>query len=214
MKKYIFLLSFFLFSCSDKKEKSTEILTPESNTTEITEPLPQAENAALTTWISYYRETNPDFSAEKFAVTTTSPITYYPSNVKVMNEEGFNEIYKPFFVFSESKNQYLDFDSYQWNIAVDGRASFEADQEVALVDYKNKKAQRIAFFGPSYSVEEAYWKGDSVAVLLGNSYEKVPFMMKYNFKKKTVENLQYPDTLKFDIPYSKVRLQKFGIKTE
>ncbi len=214
MKWPIFLLPIFLFSCSDKKENNTTVLTPEHGKTEITEKLPEYENAALSSWISYYKNTNPDFSAEKFAVSNTSPIAYYPSNVKVMNEKGFNEIYKPFFVFNESKNQYLDFDSYQWNMAADGNASFEADQEVALVDYKNKTVQRIAFFGPSFTVEEAYWKGDSVAVLLGNSYEKVPFMMKYNFKKKTVENFQYPDTLKFDIPYSKVRLQKFGIKTE
>lgn len=214
MKKLVFFITILLFSCSDKQEKESTSVLSENKQTQVVENKSEPENIELDLWLNHYRKTNPDFSAEKFTISNTSPITYYPSNVKVMNEEGFNEIYKPFFVFNESKNQYLDFDSYQWNIAADGRASFEADQEVALVDYKNKKAQRIAFFGPSYSIEEAYWKGDSVVVLLGNSYEKVPFMMKYNFKKKTVENLQYPDTLKFDIPYSKVRLSKFGIKTE
>lgn len=214
MKRPIILLWLLIFSCSDKKEKVNNSHLPEKPDPSVMERKPQPENKALDSWVNYYKKTNPDFSADKFALSNTSAITYYPSNVKVMNEEGFNEIYKPFFVFNESKTHYLDFDSYQWNIAADGSASFEADQEVALVDYKNKTAQRIAFFGPSFTVEEAYWKGDSVAVLLGNSYEKVPCMMKYNFKKKTVENFQYPDTLKFDIPYSKVRLQKFGIKTE
>ncbi|MBH1959228.1 MAG: hypothetical protein I8H68_03870 [Flavobacteriia bacterium] len=214
MKWPIFLLSLLIFSCSDKKEKVNNSHLPEKPGPSVMERKPQPENTALDSWVSYYKKTNPYFSADKFALSNTSAITYYPSNVKVMNEEGFNEIYKPFFVFNESKTHYLDFDSYQWKIAADRSASFEADQEVALVDYKNKTAQRIAFFGPSFTVEEAYWKGDSVAVLLGNSYEKVPFIMKYNFRKKMVQNLQYPDTLKFDIPYSNVRLQRFGIKTE
>ncbi|WP_234109002.1 hypothetical protein [Chryseobacterium sp. R2A-55] len=214
MKWLTLLLPLFLLSCSDKKEINTTFLPPEPGKTENTDKLPNSENPALTSWISYYKKSNPEFAEEKFAFINTSPITYYPSNVKVMNEPGFKEIYKPFFVFNRSQNQYLDFDSYQWKVAADGSASFEADQEVVLVDYKNKKKQRIAFFGPSYFIEEAYWQGDSVAVLLGNSYEKVPFMMKYNFQNMTVENWQYPDTLNFDIPYSKVRLQKFGVKTE
>lgn len=214
MKRLVFSLTILLFSCSDKKEKESTTALPENKENQVIQKKTEPENIALDSWLSYYRKTNPDFEVEKFTFSGKSEISYYPSNVKVLNEKGFNEIYKPFFVFNESKTQYLDFDSYHWNIAADGRASFEADQEVALVDYQNKTAQRIAFFGPSYNVEEAYWKGDSVAVLLGNSYEKVPFIMTYNFKKKTVENLQYPDTLKFDIPYSKVRRQKIGIKTE
>ena len=214
MKRLVFSLIILLFSCSDKQEKEPTSAMPEKTKNHVTEKKSEPQNTVLNSWLSHYRKTNPDFEVEKFTVSGKSEITYYPSNMRVLNEKGFNEIYKPFLVFNESKTHYLDFDSYQWAIAADGRASFEADQEVALVDYQNKTAQRIAFFGPSYNVEDAYWEGDSVAVLLGNSYEKVPFIMKYNFKKKTVESLQYSDTLKFDVPYAKVRLKKFGIKTE
>ena len=211
MKRFIFPLLFFLFSCDDKKEKEITIqVIDKEKTTKIAD----SPKTALQNWLTYYRTDNQAFEEEKFILSATGAISFSPSNVTVMNEKGFNEIYKPFLVFNESKTKYLDFDSYQWSIAPDGSAGYEADQEVALVDYQNKTAQRIAFFGPSYSIEEAYWIGDSVAVLLGNSYEKVPFIMKYHFGKKTVETFQYPDTLKFDIPYAKVRMRKFGIKTE
>lgn len=95
----------------------------------------------------------------------------------------------------------------------DGTAGFEADQQVALVNVNSNEAKQIAFFGPSYWIEDAYWKGDSAVVLLGNSYDKVPFVMKYNFDKNTVQNYQYTDTLKFEKNYSNIRLDKKGIKT-
>ncbi|MGZ5197086.1 MAG: hypothetical protein ACXWVZ_03985 [Kaistella sp.] len=214
MKRLVFSLTILLFSCSDKQEKESTAALPENKKNQVIQKKTEPENIALDLWLSHYKKTNPDFEVEKFTFSGKSEISYYPSNVKVLNEKGFNEIYKPFLVFNKSKTPNMDLDSYQWTTGADGNASFEADQEVALVDYQKKTAQRIAFFGPSYNIEEAYWKGDSVAVLLGNSYEKVPFIMKYNFKKKSIENLQYPDTLKFAIPYSKVRLNKFGIKTE
>ncbi len=120
----------------------------------------------------------------------------------------------PLFFFNESKSKYVDFDSYQWFTGPDGYAGFEADQQVVLVDMKKKEARQIAFFGPSYWIEDAYWKGDSAVVLLGNSYEKVPFILKYNFEKNEVQNFQYPDTLKIETPYFTMRLRSKGIKAD
>ncbi|AZI31674.1 hypothetical protein [Kaistella carnis] len=108
----------------------------------------------------------------------------------------------------------MDFDSYQWELLPDGSAAFEADQALILVDLKNRKAQQIAFFGPSFWIEDAYWKGDSVAVVLGNTYEKVPFIMEYNFNKKIINNYKYPDTLKIGEFYSKYRLKRKGIQVD
>ena len=131
-----------------------------------------------------------------------------------MNKKGFNEIYKPFLVFNQSKTQYLDFDSYNWFVDAHGNASFDADQQVVVVDLKNNTAKQIAFLGPSFWIEEAYWKGDSVAVLLGNSYDKVPFINVYNFKKNRMKYYEYPDTLRFKTTYSTIRLRNRGIKAE
>ena len=213
MKGLIFLLLLLLFSC-DKKVKT--------NLSQNVE-LPQAEDAKESKskdrlynhpWFLYYQKENPEFNPKLFQFTQTSPITFRATTVKILNTKGFNEIYKPFIIFSESNDKYIDIDSYQWFLQPDGSAGFEADQQIVLVDYKKKTAKQIAFFGPSFWIEDAFWKGDSVAVLLGNTYEKVPFMMKYNFEKNKVQHFQYPDTLKIETPYSKMRLHSKGIKVE
>ena len=96
----------------------------------------------------------------------------------------------------------------------DGSASFEADQQIVLVDWKKKKAQHIAFFGPSFWIEEAFWKDDSEVFLLGNSYEKVPFIIEFNLAKNWKKYYKYSDTLKFETSYTNERLRSKGIKTD
>lgn len=205
-------LFFILFACTDKKEKALENSVAETIPTR--QPAEKPLDSALVQWLSYYQADNPEFTKDKFRLTETSAITYSPSNVIMLNQKGFNEIYKPFLVVNPGKTAYLDFDSYHWIVAKDGTASFEADQQVALVDLKTKTAKQIAFFGPSFRIEEAYWAKDSTVVLLGNTYEKVPFMLHFNFAENTKQHFQYPDTLKFEKPYSEFRMQKLGIITE
>lgn len=213
MKGLLFLILLLFFSC-EKKVKNNPGKNLEIPKVENTTIATANDSIDLLPWFQYYHKENAGFTSASFNLKQTSPITYQNSSITVLNEKRFNEIYKPFLIFNESKNKYLDFDSYQWFLLPDGSAGFEADQQVVLVDYKKKEARQIAFFGPSYWIEDAYWKGDSVAVLLGNTYEKVPFMMKYNFIKNEVQHFEYPDTLKIEIPYSKVRLRNHGIKVE
>ncbi|SFI73629.1 hypothetical protein SAMN05421638_0893 [Kaistella treverensis] len=211
MKGYILLLFLVFISC-EKQEKSQN--TETSATALKTEKSDKKTQnfLELTDWFKYYKEKNPAFSAEKFTLQQTSPLSYGETSVKILNQKGFNEIYAPFFIFNESKDNYLDIDSYHWIISPDGYAGFEADQQIVLVDIKKKEARQIAFYGPSFRIEDAVWKGDSVAVLLGNSYEKVPFKVEFNFPKNLVKNYQYSDTLKFEKPFSEIRLEKKGIK--
>ncbi len=213
MKGFIFLFLLLFISC-DKKKKPDPTQNSEPQKVDNHSQRTGLDSLTGQSWFQYYKKENPDFTPELFQLKETSPISYQKTSVIVMNKKGFNEIYKPFFVFSESKDQYLDFDSYQWFLQADGSAGFEADQQIVLVDYKKKVAKQIAFFGPSFWVEDAYWKGDSVAVLLGNTYEKVPFILKYNFANSTVKNFKYLDTMKFETPYSKIRLRSKGIKVD
>lgn len=213
MKGLLFLMLLSILSCEQKvKDSSAQKVNPQK--VGKSDQSQAADKTDTHPWFQYYQRANPEFNPKLFELIQTSPISYQESSVIIMNAKGFNEIYKPFLVFNESKSKYLDFDSYQWFPEPDGSAGFEADQQVVLVDYKNKEAKQIAFFGPSFWIEDAYWKGDSVAVLLGNTYEKVPFMMKYNFEKNQVQNFQYPNPLKIDTPYSKMRLRSRGIKVE
>lgn len=210
MKDYAFLLLTLLFSCDEKPKSPANLTTSKSKSTQIT----KQNDSSLNKWLQYYQSENPDFQLDNFKLKETSKISFRETSVPILNKEGFNETYKPFLVFNKSKDHYLDFDSYNWFLEANGTAGFEADQQVVLVDLKQKKARQIAFFGPSFWVEEAYWKGDSVAVLLGNSYDKIPFKTEYNFLQNTVKYYQSADTLKFETPYFKMRLRKKGIKID
>lgn len=210
MKDYAFLLLALLFSCDEKPKSPANLTTSKSKSAQIT----KQKDSSLNKWLQYYQSENPDFKLDNFKLKETSKISFRETSVPILNKEGFNETYKPFLVFNKSKDHYLDFDSYNWFLEADGTAGFEADQQVVLVDLKQKKARQIAFFGPSFWVEEAYWKGDSVAVLLGNSFDKIPFKTEYNFLQNTVKYYQSADTLKFETPYFKMRLKKRGIKID
>lgn len=210
MKDYAFLLLALLFSCDQKPKPPANLTTSKSKSAQIS----KQKDSSLRKWLQYYQSGNPNFKLDNFKLKETSKIAFRETSVPILNKEGFNETYKPFLVFNKSKDHYLDFDSYNWFLEDDGTAGFEADQQVVLVDLKQKKARQIAFFGPSFWVEEAYWKGDSVAVLLGNSYDKIPFKTEYNFLQNTVKYYQSADTLKFETPYFKMRLRKKGIKID
>jgi len=210
MKQLTLLLIFFLLSCENKPKNNSDSEGEKQNK-EIAKKIPEMGAATLNPWFQYYQKENPDFKRGNFKLEQTSPISFQKTSLPILNSKGFNEIYKPFLVFNESKSKYLDFDSYQWFPNADGSASFEADQQVVLVDYVKKEAKQIAYFGPSYWIEEAIWKGDSVAVLMGNSYEKIPFIFEYNFPKNTFNYFKYPDTLQFKTPYSEFRLKSKGI---
>ena len=213
MKAYLFLILTVFFSCDQntKKNPLEKIGVEKPKNSLKTE---QEDDFNIQPWFQYYKKENPNFKHELFQLKQTSPISYDETTVAILNQKGFNEIYKPFLVFNKNKTKYLDFDSYQWFLQTDGSVSFEADQQVILVDFQKKSAHQIAFFGPSFWAEDAYWKGDSVAVILGNTHEKIPFITSYNFEKNTMKYYQYRDTLVFETPYSTIRLQNNGIKIE
>lgn len=213
MKNLGFILLLFLFSCDEKKNAITK---QEKAEQEVKVP---AENSFITEvtsqpWFRHYKRENPDFKQDFFELKENSPITYNETSLPILNEKGFNEIYKPFLVFSDSGNKYLDFDSYQWFLNADGSASFSPDQQVVVADLKTREAKQIDFFGPSFWIEDSYWKGDSVAVVMGNSYDKVPFIIKYNFDNNSKKYYKYSDTLQFETAFSTVRLRKNGIRPE
>lgn len=213
MKLYLLLAIFALFSCERKNIPAKNVNKAEEKK-EISTKSGSLEEISSTDWFQYYKSLNSTFREERFQLQTTSKINYQSSNVLTVNQKDFDKVYLSFLIYNKSKTQYLDLDSYQWFLMEDGTAGFEADQQVALVNVNNNEAKQIAFLGPSYWIEDAYWKGDSAVVLLGNSYDKVPFVMKYNFDKNTVQNYQYTDTLKFETNYSNIRLNKKGIKTQ
>lgn len=216
MKKQILFFVFTLMlSCSDKKEnKDSAVIVSEKEKVAATEK-PAAVPEIPTDWLQYYTERDSEFTPDRFRFLEERPFDLsLEGHVPGKYEEDFNPIYKPFLVFNPSKTLYLDFDSYHWSLAPDGNAGFEADQELNLIDLNNKSVSRVAFYGPSFWIEDAYWKNDSVFVTLENSYDRVLFMNEYDLKTMKKKSYQYPDTLKFSSDFAKLRLKKNGIKVE
>ncbi len=211
MKKYAFIL-IILFSCQEKTETKTNSVPEQKPATSVEATVPVPEETAQQKWQDFYQRQDPSFQPEKFIAQPKSEINYRDDESPILPDQDFNRIYQPFLVFSPDRSQYIDFDSYHWQL-YDGNASFEADQKAVLVNMNSKTSRQIAFFGPSYRIEEAYWKNNHQAVLLGNTYEKVPFFIEYDFIENTQQFFQYSDTLKTDETYGDFRLESKGIGT-
>lgn len=213
MKSGILFLLVIFCSCQ-KLSKISQDKQPVKKTEEFSEKLSQKDCHQIETWIQYYQKENPDFECALFDFKNRSQISELEASILTINDKDFDNIYKPFLIFNKSQTKYLDFDSNQWFLGEDGTAAFEVDQQVVLVDVKSGKSTQIAFSGSSQWFEDGFWENDSVAVLVGNSYEKIPFVIRYNFTQNTREFYQYSDTLKNDSSYSKNKLLRYGIRVE
>ncbi len=208
--KYLLLPGILIcISCTDKKETVPKTAVPRDNETTIKTAKKLPEN--LERWLNFYKSENPDFSEDSFSLVDSADLKYSPSQVKANFEESFDRRYEPFLVYSPDKSKYIDFDSYHWFTDDNGNPGFEADQQVSLVHLPSKTVRQISYFGPSFTIEDAYWEGDSAAVLMGNTYEKVPFYIRYNFNRNMTYTYRSTDTLKVARSYTEERLRKKGI---
>jgi len=80
------------------------------------------------------------------------------------------------------------------------------------VNIKNETVSRIGFNGPSYWVEEAFWKNDTTVVLLGNSYEKKLFITLIYLNQKKKIQFEYQDTIDIKSAYIEFRFRKLGLE--
>ncbi len=150
-----------------------------------------------------------------FNLEQTSKLEFQPGNVKANFESEFNKAYEPFLIYNPSKSFYLDIDSYNWDLDKDSVAQFEADQEVNLVNLKDKTVSRVAFFGPSHWVDDAFWVSDSIFILLQNGDENRPEISTYNLKDHSVFLFQHDKPiLSAEKNYTQSRLEKKGVKTK
>src|SRR5690606_11565101 len=207
---YLFLFALLVSTgCGEKKDvqRKPEVTVASEPSAETKEKLP----INLKTWLQFYQVENPGFSMNSFILSDSASINYGASSVKGNFEEDFNRIYEPFLVYSHDRSKYIDFDSYHWIADENGNPGFEADQQVTLVHLPSKTVRQISFFGPSFTIEEAYWEGDSSAVLLGNTYEKVPFYIRYNFNRNMKYTYRSTDTLRVNKSYTEERLKMNGV---
>ena len=206
---YILLIGF-LFSCDKKQsiDPEKQIIKSTNDSTEISILNPEIET--LTNWINYYRnEVDSSFSLENFKLQSIEKLPKIKGSVYGIFDEHFDEIYKEFIVYSPNRQNYVDFDSYQWSFdSIKKQLVYEADQEINLVKIFENKVERIGFRGPSYRVENAYWQNDSIIILLENSSDKVPTINKIDINSMKITTFNYQDTLKKASDFSNIRIKK------
>ena len=218
MKKqiYIVILFIFFYSCNNLQNKNNQLeissKTTQLNLNKENLNLEIDSDSILSKWFKYYRKNEPNFSIANFNIAKTDSLRMINGNIFGIFDKEFDKVYTRYLIYNSDKNQYLDFDSYSWTIDENGEPSFSPDQEINLIDIKNKTINRIGFRGPSQWVEDAFWKNDSTIVLLENNYEKQPFITEMDLKNGIVRNFKYKDTLDFETQYTKERFKQKGIK--
>lgn len=214
-KSFLFyaLVLILVWSC-DFKPEPQPIDTPlpdevQSETMDTQKAEAYAKSALKQSqWESYYQEKMDDFAKEDFKKENAFKIERSPSTVTPIWEEKFNPIYKEFFSYNADSTKYIDIDSYKWSIDEQGELSIAPDQEIALVNIPEKKVERILFYGTSFWVEDAYFKNDSVIVLLENSTDKIPAYQEINLNQNTSKYYIYKKALDFDSDYYKNRMSR------
>lgn len=197
----ILLLSLVTSACNEPSKK-----TSAKNAVAATQKSYFRDNhPTFRNWKNYYSSLDPKLSGLKFFQSSVQQNEWITGNVYATFDKEFDPVYLPFLVYSPDKTRYIDFDSYQWSL-IGGEPQFEADQEVNLVDLKNKTVQRIAFRGPSAVIEDVYWRNDSTLVLLEN-FDAVPVIHVIDLVKKTEKTYTGTMKVKAQSAYFTLRLQ-------
>jgi hypothetical protein len=129
-------------------------------------------------------------------------------NVKGSFDPEFDPVYGPFLVWSPDRTKYVDLDSYSWELKEGKVQPFGPDQEIDLVDVNKKTVRRIAFRGPSQTVENAAWKDDQTLLLLENSPESGPSVTLIDLRNGKTYNYIYHGEFHSRSGYSEQRFEK------
>ena len=213
---------FFLSSCSEKKDETiSETSIPgtdsvryvqesETETSTITD---LESNPTFQKWLNFYRSSDDSMSMGNFNLEESKKLEMQPGNVAGIFDSAFDKTYEPFLIYNPSKTFYLDIDSYHWTLEKEGMPLFEADQEINLVNLKEKTVNRVAFFGPSYWVDDAFWVSDSIFILLENNFDNQPDIQVFNLKENIISQYGYSDSTRRPIEpaYILERLESRGI---
>ena len=218
------LLSFaflILYSCNEKKEETvSDIILPDTDSLEYvgeieSEPSALADlesNSTFQNWLKFYKSADSGISVSNFNLTEVQKLDTMRGNVTGNFDPAFDKTYEPFLIYNPSKTMYLDIDSYNWSIDNEGVVQFEADQEVNLVSLTDKTVSRVAFFGPSHWVDDAFWVSDSIFVLLENGNDNQPGIMTYNLKDNSIYLFSSDEISPSNKKYIQSRLEKNGVK--
>ncbi|UZR93915.1 hypothetical protein [Chondrinema litorale] len=214
LKKHLLLplsLAMLTFACVKEQDENLQKRENEVSVDEKVD-FKNIENERLKEWTEYYQTLDASFDLAKFQFQNLDTIRDIEGTVAGTFDESFKEIYNDFLIYSPDKKRYLDIDSYYWQ-EENGNAVFSPDQEINLVDIEKETVTRVAFNGPSLTVESAFWIDNQTFFLLENSVEdgSSPFIAEFDLANELIKYYQYSDSVHFESKFTENKLKKKGI---
>ncbi|MDO5510194.1 MAG: hypothetical protein Q4F57_05820 [Weeksellaceae bacterium] len=205
------LCAIVLFSCDSRE-------TQPADTVIATEPTPPEETESLYTdrafnqWKMYYSERDVDMTSGNFELDNTIDVVPENATSAAMWEPGFDPVYLPYLAFNADSSMYVDIHSYKWKAYEGEEIAINPDQEVMLVNRKDKTKKRLFFYGPTFWVEDAYFKNDSIVVLMENNDERLPAYQELNIRTMKSDYYVLKESVNFDSDYLNRIVTRRGIK--
>ncbi len=214
MKNLLYILALLvLLSCKNETTPSVDTIPEVSIETEKRVAVFSSDlQLIIKNWSAYYRKRQADFDLNDFNVAENQKIEPMEGSVYGVFDKEFNSVYTDFLVFSQDRESYIDIDSYAWSVDEDNNVMFEADQEINLVNIPLQRVKRIGFYGPSARVEDAFWLDEYNVVLVGNSYDNIPFIKIFNLIENEYRVYFYKEPLNFKSEYLAERFKQKGLK--
>jgi hypothetical protein len=191
--------SFFFYACSN------EAARPEEETVEPTEQIAaEAENSELQSsfpqFFTYLSTQDTSFSIQNFEQNESMAMD---STKAFPVDEKQLQPFSDYLIYNTDSSLAIDLYSYNYiPVRRNGRTVLEQggpDTEIAVIDTKDSTRRRIFFSGPGVSIQQAKWQDKNTVFLAG--VEEVsenalkPILWKINIPHKTVQIINYMDTL-------------------
>lgn len=210
LRNLILLIIFLgIIGCDFKKDEKIEDTTLENSESnkDAKEKVASPQNfESLNQWQAYYKSKYKDFDMHNFKKQESFKLVSHASEVTPVWSPEFKPIYQKFIKYNQDSTKYVDFMSYKLQFDNNNEVLLSPDQEIVLVDIPNRKVESILFYGPSYWIEDAYFKNDSTLVLLENSTDQVPAYQEININTLQSDYYTYHKSLDFSSNYLKEKL--------
>lgn len=208
---FILCCSLSFLACQNQSTEQSESVESGDAESEdeffLSEVLTDRKDSTLLRWSHFYQTQDSIFELSAFVPEDSVHVSPMKGTVKAISDPAFHAVYTPFLIFSPDSSRYIDIDSYLWTLDAYGDPSFEADQEINLIDMKTDSVTRVGFLGPSLRIEEVIWLDDTNLVLLGNQDGDRPFIQKLNLETFAGRKYLYPRRIHRDGDYIERRIR-------
>lgn len=165
----------------------------------------------LNSWLKHYQPEEHSLKLSQFTLNSSSQLQAIPGNIFGNFDTRFDTRFEDVLIYNSDNSAYIDLDSYCWIFNDSGELSSSPDQAINWVDIPSQTVTRIAFRGPESWIEDAFWKSDSVVVLLGSSYENILWITEINLEDGIIHSYNNSTPSNVKSSYTIERLKRVGL---